>query len=122
MSLDEIVALIPQGDRVIVGIVALLLAVLGLVALLNLFISFCGSKANLLLGSHFDWSLKNLCGYIFYPFTLAMGVIPKDASLISKIVGERLILTEVVSYQDLAAARLLVFDLDRLPQKIIVVT
>lgn len=93
-----------SGVKMIVGITALLVAILGLVALADLIISFIGLKLNYILGLNFDWSLKNLCGIIFYPFVLLVGVAPEDASLIAKIIGERLILTEVVSYQDLASA------------------
>jgi len=92
------------GVQMIIGIVALLIAALGLVALADLLFSALGAKINLLIGLHFDWSLKNLISYIFYPFTLAMGIPLSDASVTSKIIGERLIVTEVVSYRDLAAA------------------
>jgi CNT family concentrative nucleoside transporter len=50
-----------------------------------------------------DWSLKGLFGYLFYPFTLVIGVPSSDAMAISRILGERVIMTEVVSYQDLAS-------------------
>jgi len=92
------------GVQMIIGIVALLIAALGLVALADLLLSALGAKINLLIGLHFDWSLKNLISYIFYPFTLAMGIPLSDASVTSKIIGERLIVTEVVSYRDLAVA------------------
>lgn len=41
---------------------------------------------------------------MFYPFTLIMGVSSYDAGVISKIIAERTIVTEVVVYQDLAGA------------------
>jgi CNT family concentrative nucleoside transporter len=90
------------GVKLIVGIVALLLAVLGLVSLLDLFMGGVGENINSLLGVQIDWTLKGIMGYIFYPFTLAMGVPPCDAGIISKVIGERLIVTEVTAYQDLA--------------------
>jgi len=92
------------GVTMIVGIVALLIAILGLVALADLLLSALGTKMNPLLGFHGEWSLKALCGYIFYPFTLVLGVPPSDAGVVSKIIGERLIVTEVVAYRDLATA------------------
>ncbi len=93
-----------SGVKMIVGIVALLIAVLGLVALTDLLLSALGSKINLLFGIEFQWTLKNIFGYIFYPFTLVLGIPPSDAGAVSKIIGERLIVTEVVAYNDLAAA------------------
>ena len=92
------------GVRMIVGIVALLIAVLGLVALVDLLLSALGTKINLLFGFEGQWSLKAILGYIFYPFTLILGIPPSDAGIISKIIGERAIVTEVVAYKDLATA------------------
>jgi CNT family concentrative nucleoside transporter len=48
--------------------------------------------------------LKVILGYVFYPFTFIFGIPSSDAFTISKIIGERVIVTEVVSYQDLALA------------------
>jgi CNT family concentrative nucleoside transporter len=48
--------------------------------------------------------LKAIFGYIFYPFTLILGVPLADAGTISRIIGERTIVTEVVAYKDLATA------------------
>lgn len=92
------------GVRMIVGITALLIAVLGLVALADIFLGFVGKNINAIAGLHFEWSLKNILGYLFYPFTLMLGVPIEDAGTVAKIIGERLIVTEVVSYQDLAQA------------------
>ncbi|MBN2121200.1 MAG: nucleoside transporter [Candidatus Omnitrophica bacterium] len=92
-----------SGVKMIVGIVALLIAVLGLVALIDLFLSFVGVKINTLSGLEIDWSLKGMLGYIFYPFTLILGIPLKDAGILSKIIAERAVVTEVVAYQDLAA-------------------
>jgi CNT family concentrative nucleoside transporter len=57
-----------------------------------------------MLGLHVDWSLKGLLGYLFYPFTLIIGVPVSDATMIAQMIGERTVLTEVKSYQDLAVA------------------
>jgi len=93
-----------NGVKLIVGIAALLVAVLGLVALLNLFLGFIGVEMNSALGTSFTLSLQSLMGYIFYPFTVILGIPISDAYNASKIIGEKVILTEVVSYQDLAVA------------------
>jgi CNT family concentrative nucleoside transporter len=90
------------GVKMVVGIVALLIAVLGLVALVDVILAALGAKVNLLFGWQGEWSLKAILGYIFYPFTLIMGVPAADAWTISKIVGERTIVTEVAAYKDLA--------------------
>jgi CNT family concentrative nucleoside transporter len=89
------------GVKMIVGIVALLIAVLGLVALVDLVLAALGAKVNPAFGFEGEWSLKAILGYIFYPFTLILGVPPSDAWTISKIIGERTIVTEVAAYKDL---------------------
>ncbi len=90
------------GVKLTVGIVALLLAMLGLVALLDQILGGAGGAVNNLLGWHVDWTLKGLLGYLFYPVTIIMGVPVQDAGAIARIIGERAIVTEVTAYQDLA--------------------
>lgn len=92
------------GVKAVVGISALLLAVLGFVALVDAVMSAAGGWLNALVGVHIDWTLKGLLGYLFYPLTFLMGVPACDASAVARIVGERLVVTEVAGYRDLAAA------------------
>jgi CNT family concentrative nucleoside transporter len=91
------------GVKLAVGVVALLVAFLGLVALADFIFTGAGAKINEMIGLNMDWSLKGLLGYLFYPFTLVIGVPPADAFEIAKIIGERTIVTETKSYMDLAA-------------------
>lgn len=90
------------GMRLIVGIVALLIAVLGLVALADQLFSFFGSFINHLFSINFDWRLKSILGYLFYPFTLLLGIPLSDAPILAQIIGERVVVTEVTAYRDLA--------------------
>ncbi len=92
------------GIRVIVGIAGLLLAVLGLVSLADTLLGAAGGYVNGWLGTSVPWSFRDLLGHLFYPFTLALGIPPEDAGVAARIIGERVVLTEVVSYQDLASA------------------
>lgn len=91
-----------EGVKMVIGIMALLLAFLGIVALADLLISGMGLRLNSLLGIQIDWSLKSILGYLFYPFAIIIGVPPPDAFEIAKLIGERALLTEVKSYQDLS--------------------
>lgn len=96
-----------EGLKLLGGIVTLLIAFLGILALVNLGLGWAGGLVNGLFGWHFDWSIEALLGYLFSPLTLAMGVVPADAFSIAKILGDRTILTEVFSYgrlSDLLAA------------------
>ena len=92
------------GAKMILGIAALLLSVLGLVAMIDVLLGACGIRLNALLHVNIDWSLKGLAGYLFYPFTVVLGIPLTDVPLMSKIIGERIVVTEVTSYQDLAMA------------------
>lgn len=92
------------GLKLAAGIIALLIAVLGIVALLDLCLVSAGGRVNLLAGLDMDWSLKALLSYLFYPLVLAVGVPFSDAAIIAGIIGERLVVTEVTAYFDLARA------------------
>lgn len=92
------------GIKVIVGISGLLLAVLGLVALADMVFAALGGYVNAQLGTSFPCSFREILGLVFYPFTMVLGIPPEDTALVARIIGERVVLTEVVSYQDLAAA------------------
>ena len=91
-----------SGIRLLVGIVALLLAFLGIVELLDKIIGLFGVNINNVFNINVDWSLKGLLGYLFYPFTVIIGIPLSDAGHIAKIIGERSVLTEVTAFQDLA--------------------
>jgi CNT family concentrative nucleoside transporter len=90
------------GFKLVVGIMTLLLALIGLVSLLDPLVAGAGAEVNKLSGLSVDWSLKGLLGYLFYPFTVVIGVPLDDAGKIAQLIGERAILTEVKAYQDLA--------------------
>jgi CNT family concentrative nucleoside transporter len=85
-----------DGVKLCVGIITLLLAFLGLLSMLNWFLGFLGAK---LFGIEF--SLQVILRYIYYPITLVMGVPLQDVGQIATLLGERTIVTEVVSYQHL---------------------
>ncbi|MFO7980957.1 MAG: nucleoside transporter C-terminal domain-containing protein [Candidatus Aminicenantes bacterium] len=91
-----------SGLRLLGGIIALLIAFLGLIALLDLILGWMGGHVNHVFNLNFDWSIRSILGYIFYPFTIILGVPPSDAFEIAKLLGERTVATEVVSYKDLA--------------------
>jgi CNT family concentrative nucleoside transporter len=91
-----------SGLKLLGGIIALLLAFLGLVALLDLILGGLGGLLNGGFGWHLELSLKSLLGYLFYPFTLAIGVPPSDAMEIARVVGERTVATEIPAYGHLA--------------------
>jgi concentrative nucleoside transporter, CNT family len=91
-----------DGLKLLGGLITLLIAFVGLLALVNLILGWAGGLLNGWLGWNVEWSLQTFLGWIFYPFTVAMGVSPADAAAIAKVVGERTVTTEVVAYGHLA--------------------
>ncbi len=92
-----------DGVKLVVGIVALLLAFLGLLALVNGILALIGRifPASWGLGG---LSLQSILQWVFWPFAVLMGVPLHDGPGVARLLGERVILTEVVAYQHLAAA------------------
>jgi len=91
--IDAIVSGAMAGLKLVGGIVALLVAFLGLLALFDLLIGA-------LTGGH--GSLTTILSYCFYPLTLAMGIPASDALFAANLLGQRLLMTEVPAYQNLA--------------------
>jgi len=96
---DSVIRGANEGLKLVFGIVAMLIAFLGLVSLVDMILAW----VSVLSGSDTALSLSGILKYIFYPFTLAVGVPPDDAMEVSRLIGQRLIVTEVKSYQDLAS-------------------
>lgn len=99
-----------DGVKLAVAIAALLIAVLGLVALVNLFFanlaSLAASKNALLqgIGKVFQViTLQNLVGALFLPLTFLTGVSLNWQELwqASVLIGRRLLETEIPAYQQL---------------------
>ena len=90
------------GVKMVVGIAALLIAFIGLVAVFDSGLAYLGKVIGSASGRTIDLTLNTILGYVFYPFTVAMGVPLEDAPQIARILGERIIMTEVKSYQDLS--------------------
>ncbi|MCB2185201.1 MAG: nucleoside transporter [Deltaproteobacteria bacterium] len=86
-----------DGARLLVGICALLASYLGLAALAQIILGWLGGLVGLP-----GLELKSLLGYAAWPLTLAMGVPPVDALAVARLLGERLLVTEIPAYADLA--------------------
>jgi concentrative nucleoside transporter, CNT family len=91
-----------DGGKMVFGIMTMLLAVLGLVGLLNFLSTSVGGWINAALGTKWDFTLQGLLGAIFYPLTLLLGINPQDAPAVARLIGERVVVTEATAYQDLA--------------------
>ena len=92
------------GFKMIAGIASLLVAVVGLLAIANLFFGWCGGQVNPLFGLSGKWSIEGTLAYVFYPFVWLMGVPSADVPIIANLLGVRMIATEVPAYFTLSQA------------------
>jgi len=86
-----------DGVRLAAGISALLIAMLGLVSLIDKLLAWPSRW----LGAAEPISLVKILSWGFYPLAALLGIASADLAEASRLLGERVILTEVVSYQDL---------------------
>lgn len=96
--MGAIIAGAMDGVKLAAGISALLIAILGLVSLTDMALALPSGW----LGLAEPISLVKIMSWIFYPLAALLGIASADLAEASRVLGERVILTEVVSYQDLA--------------------
>ena len=82
-----------DGGRMVMGIAVLLVAVIGILGIINLCLSYFT-----------DITMGQFLGVLFKPVALLMGINPADAALVGELLGTRLIMTEVPSYVALSQA------------------
>ena len=83
-----------DGLRLAAGIATLLIAVLGLVALVDLALGWISTEGGPL-------SLQMILGWLFTPLAWLLGIETQDLGEASRLLGSRVVLTEVVAYQEL---------------------
>ena len=86
------------GFKMIVGITTMLIAVVGLLAIANVFVSWVGNQVNPLVGLDGNWSIQGALAYVFYPFVWLMGVPWADVPTVAHLLGTRVIATEIPAY------------------------
>jgi CNT family concentrative nucleoside transporter len=47
-------------------------------------------------------TLETIFGYVFWPFAFAMGVPPADCTQIGSLLGEKMVVNELIAYKSLA--------------------
>jgi CNT family concentrative nucleoside transporter len=87
-----------DGLKLAAGISALLIAILGMVALVDKLLG-AGSSW---LGMSEPLSFVRILSWFFYPFAFLLGLQSSDVPIAARLLGERVILTEVFSYNHLA--------------------
>ena len=82
-----------DGMKLAANVGAMLVAFVAMIALVNAILGLM------------DLSLQQILGWIFSPLAWTMGVPWSDAGTIGTLMGEKLVLTELIAYGDLAELR-----------------
>jgi CNT family concentrative nucleoside transporter len=98
-----------EGLKLAANVAAMLLTFIAFLAFFNYLLGKVGQITNLneviadaTNGSYSKLSLQFLLGYLFAPVMWLIGVCKEDISLLGRLLGEKLILTEFIGYISLA--------------------
>ena len=92
-----------DGLRLALNVAAMLIAALGLIALVDGMLGLLGQGVGYLLGIEgLAWSLSAALGYLFAPFAWLMGIEAKDCLLAGELLGKKMVANEFVSYVQLS--------------------
>jgi len=82
-----------DGMKLAANVGAMLVAFVAVVAMVNSILGF------------FDLSLQQILGWVFSPLAWTMGVPWHEANIVGSLMGEKLVLTELIAYGDLSELR-----------------
>ena len=92
-----------DGLRLALNVAAMLIAALGLIALVDGALGLLGEGVGYMLGlEDLEWSLSAALGYLFAPFAYLMGIEAKDCLLAGELLGKKMVANEFVSYVQLS--------------------
>ena len=92
-----------DGLRLALNVAAMLIAALGLIALVDGVLGLLGQVVGYILGMEgMEWSLSAALGYLFAPFAWLMGIEAKDCLLAGELLGKKMVANEFVSYVQLS--------------------
>jgi len=104
-ALDAAAAGASEGMRLALNIVAMLIAFVSLVALINLPLAWLGHQLDSNPNDKAGWqtlSLETIFGYAFTPLAWAMGIAWEDCRTFATLLGEKICVTEFIAYRNLA--------------------
>jgi CNT family concentrative nucleoside transporter len=82
-----------SGMRLAGNVAAMLIAFVALIAMVNALLGFVGV------------TLQEVLGFIFKPLAWTMGIPWEEAGIMGTLMGEKLVLTELIAYADLSELR-----------------
>lgn len=89
-----------EGMHLVLNIVAMLIAFIGLIALVNHVVGWTDGWINGAAAG--SWSLQAAAGHLFRPFVWLMGIPWQQTLLVGELMGLKTILNEFVAYVELA--------------------
>ena len=98
-----------EGMKVAINVVAMILALVALVAMIDWFLGGLGNLIVKYLHINFasfdltQLSMKMILGKVFALFAIAMGVPVAEATTVGGLMGTKLVLNEMVAYMDLTS-------------------
>ncbi|MBO5447309.1 NupC/NupG family nucleoside CNT transporter [bacterium] len=98
-----------EGMKVAINVVAMILALVALVAMIDWFLGGLGNFIVKYLHINFaafdltQLSMKMILGKVFALFAIAMGVPVAEATTVGGLMGTKLVLNEMVAYMDLTS-------------------
>lgn len=104
-ALDAAASGASDGMRLALNIVAMLIAFVSLVALVNIPLGALGRLFDGNLDDGTGWqtlSVETILGTVFTPFAWAMGVAWSDLQAFGTLLGQKIVLTEFIAYGTLA--------------------
>lgn len=98
-----------EGLKLAVNVASMLLVFIAFIAMANFILIKLGSLTGLnnLIeefsnGQFKEFSLQVILGYIFAPFMWILGVCSEDITLVGRLIGEKIIMTEFIGYISLS--------------------
>lgn len=89
--IDAIAEGASTGMQMVISIAASLVGIIGIVAVVNMFLGFAGIR------------LEQIFSYVFAPFGFLMGLDSSNVLMEGSLLGNKLIVNEFVAFQDLGA-------------------
>ena len=92
-----------DGMKLTLNVVAMLIAFLGLVALIDATLGLIGGWIGALFGYNWTWSLSEIFGYVFAPFAYLLGIPWADCLYAGELLGKKMVLNEFIAYAQMVA-------------------
>jgi concentrative nucleoside transporter, CNT family len=89
-----------QGMMLVINIVAMLIAFIALIALLNGFFGWVGG-----LFGYPKFSLQTVFGWVLWPLAVVMGVPVKDAGTVADLIGNKTVINEFFAYAKMSTVQ-----------------